>query len=161
MSTTLNNSIKYNFIIRTFIQVLYEFRTRKAFDLLRINDFDLSAPKVTSKTKTVTIITCSAARNVIITAYLIIIRSVAVENDSSINRMSSLKVIIFVKSSTFAEEIIFFIKKITSRQSITFTKTTVVTRIAVMNKYRSFHIDVKDVIVFASLKMKEIYNIRY
>ena len=30
-----------------------------------------------------------------------------------------------------------------------------------MNEYRSSHIDIKDVIVFASLKMKEVYNFKY
>ena len=30
-----------------------------------------------------------------------------------------------------------------------------------MNEYRPSHIDVKNVIVFASLKMKETYNIRH
>ena len=34
----LNNSIKYSFINRTPTQVLYNFRIRKALDLLRIGD---------------------------------------------------------------------------------------------------------------------------
>ena len=157
MSTTLNNFIKYSFTIRTSIQILYECRTRKAFDLLRINDSDSTI----SKTKIITIITCHVAKNVTIITYSVIIKSIVVENDSLVSRMSLFKVVIFVKSTTSVEEVIFFIKKITSRQSVTLSKITIVTSIAVMNEYRLSHIDIKNVIVFASLKMKKIYNIRY
>ena len=104
MLAALNNFIKYNFIIRTLIQILYEFRIRKALDLLRINNLDLFVSKVTSKTKIVTIITYSAVRNITITIYFVIIKSAVVENDSSVNRnkMSSLKVVILVvKKLTF------------------------------------------------------------
>ena len=30
-----------------------------------------------------------------------------------------------------------------------------------MNKYRLVYIDVKNIIIFAFLKMKEVYNLRY
>ena len=171
ISTTLNNSIKYSFTIETLIQILYEFRTRKAFDLLRIDDFD----SITSKT-----------RNVTITAYSVITKNATAENDSSINRMSSFKIIIFIKSSIF-------VRKLTSRQAVTFIKTTfsaketpshktiisvksstfaktsivretsfiVISHIVIMNEYRSSHIDIKNAIVFAFLKMKEVYDTRH
>ena len=38
ITVSLNNSIKYNSIILTPIQVLYDFRTREALDLLRLKD---------------------------------------------------------------------------------------------------------------------------
>ena len=110
MLTTLNNFIKYSFTIRTFIQILYDFRIRKAFDLLRIENTDVM------KTKTVTII-----------IYSIIIKNVIVETSPaiktpSINRrkISSLEMIISIKSSTSisVEKSIFFIKELISPQAI-------------------------------------------
>ena len=156
MSTTLNNFIKYNFTIRTFIQVLYEFRTRKTLDLLRIDDFD----SIISKT-----------RNVTITAYSVIIKSVIVENDFSASRISLFRIVIFIKSSIF-------VKKLTSRQAVTFMKTikspiSVKTstakeipfietfNIVIMNEYRSSYIDIKNAIAFISLKIKKAYNARH
>lgn len=63
MSASLNNSIKYNFIILTFTKILYDFRTREIFDLLRLEDFDVEV-----------LITrfSDQSENVIIAVYLII-----------------------------------------------------------------------------------------
>ena len=139
--------------------------------MLRINDFDL----IISKVKNVTIIT-----------YSVIIRNVIVENDSSVSRMPSPRIVIFIK-------LLISIKELTSRQAVIFMKITSFARetpshktvisvksstfaktsiaketsfietfhIATINEYRSFHIDIKDVIAFASLKMKKIYNARH
>ena len=155
MSTTLNNFIKYNFTIRTLIQILYEFRIRKTFNLLRIENLD----SIILKTKTV-----MKTRVIIIAVYSVIIKNAIVENDSTtffVKEISSLKVVIFVKSSTFAEKTIFFIKKLTFHQANTFIKVTIAFRVAVINEYSPFHIDVKNVIVFAFLKIKKIYNARH
>ena len=147
MSAALNNFIKYSFIIRTPIQILYGFRTREAFDLLRIKDFDLIISEITSKARTVTII-----------VYFVIIKSVIVGNGPSISRskMSSLRIVIFVKSSTA----IFYIK---GSISITFIETsfTATSRIVIINEYRLSHIDIKNAIAFASLKIKKVYNTRH
>ena len=153
MLTILNNFIKYNFTIRTSIQILYDFRIRETFDLLRIENIDVT------KTKTVTI-----------TIYPVIIRSAIVETslvikNPLINRrkMTSLKVIISIKSSIAT----FYVKDLTF---ITFIKTTffakktffiVISRIVIMNEYRSSHIDIKNAIVFVSLKMKKVYDTRH
>ena len=147
MSAALNNFIKYSFTIRTPIQILYGFRTRKAFDLLRIKDFDLIISEITSKARTVTII-----------AYFVIIKSAIVGNGPSISRskMSSLRIVIFVKSSIA----IFYIK---GSIFITFIETsfTATSHIVIINEYRLSHIDVKNAITFASLKIKKIYNTRH
>ena len=69
----------------------------------------------------------------------------------------------------------FFVKELIFRQAIIseatffaketpFIETSLDThsaRVAAMNEYQSSHIDAKDVIAFASLKMKEVYDIRY
>ena len=96
MSTILNNFTKYNFTIRILIQIIYDFRTREAFDLLRIKNLDL----IISKAKTVTI-----------TIYPILIKN-AIKNDAptSRRRIPSPKMIISTMSPT-------------SRQTITPTKT--------------------------------------
>ena len=130
MSTALNNFIKYNFTIRTLIQVLYEFRIRETLNLLRINNFDSFASETTSKIKIVTIITYSA-----------VIRSATVET-SPVKKTSSHKIIILVKSQTVAKK----------------TPSIETSHIVIINEYRSSHIDVKNAIIFASLKMKEAYN---
>ena len=85
--------------------------------------------------------------------YFIIIKSVIVENDSSVNRISSLKIVIFVKKKliTFVE-ITFFIKEISFIE---------ISRIVIVNEYRSSHINIKNVIVFVFLKMKKVYNARH
>ena len=153
MSATLNNFIKYSFTIRTLIQILYDFRTRKALDLLRIKNIDAT------KTRIVTI-----------TTYLVIIKSAtagtsSVIKNSSINRrkITSPRVIILIRSSTaifYAKGSIF----ITFIEITSFVKETpfiVISRIIIMNEYRSSHIDIKNVIVFAFLKMKKIYDTRY
>ena len=166
MSSTLNNFIKYSFTIRISIQILYEFRTRKTLDLLRINDFDLFI----SKTKIVAITDYSVTRNVTITMYLIVIRNATAETSPAketplINqrKISSPRVIISIRLSTF------FIKKLISRQTITF-KTTfsaketpfiAIPRIVIINEYRPSHIDTKNAIVFISLKMKKVYDTRH
>ena len=36
----MNNLTKYNFILLTLIEILYNFRTRKVFNLLRLKDFN-------------------------------------------------------------------------------------------------------------------------
>ena len=69
MLTILNNFTKYNFIIRTFISIIYDFRIREIFDLLRIKNLDFF-----TKTKTVIII-----------IYFVIIKNIIVKNDSSID----------------------------------------------------------------------------
>ena len=143
----MNNFIKYNFIIRTPTQILYEFRTRKTFNLLRIDNLDSFIPKTTPE-----------AKNVTITIYPTIIKSaiaendifIETENDFSINRISSLKVIIFVRKKliTFSKKT-FFIKE---------TPFIATSRIIIINEYRSSYIDIKDAIAFASLKIKKIYD---
>ena len=82
MLATLNNFIKYSFTIRTLIQVLYDFRIRKALNLLRIKNLN----SIILKTKAVIII-----------VYFVVIKSVIVENDLSTNRsrISSFKIVIF------------------------------------------------------------------
>ena len=94
----MNNSIKYNFIIRIFIQIMYDFRTREAFDLLRIENFDLIISEVRVATKVRVVM---KTRTVTLIIYPIIIKNV-IRNDVSISRrrISSLKVIIFVMSLT-------------------------------------------------------------
>ena len=216
----MNNFIKYNFIIRTFIQVLYEFRIRKVFNLLRIKNLDSIVSKIKAITK---------AKIVIVIIYFIIIKSVTVENDSIIffvrelisrqvvtftkiilfvkslrvvifikssifvkktiffiRETLSLKIVIFVKSSIFVEEITFFIKETLSFKVVIFIKSSIfveetmffvkknssnetfreydtrfISRVVVINEYRPFYIDVKNVIVFAFFKTKEVYNARH
>ena len=46
ISITLNNLIKYNFISLTLIEILYNFRIREVFNLLRIKDFNVIITKV-------------------------------------------------------------------------------------------------------------------
>ena len=151
----MNNFIKYNFTIRAPTQILYNFRTRKTLDLLRIENTDVT------KTKTVTI-----------AAYSAIIRNATAGNDSSTNRISSPKVVISVRSPTatfFVRELITK-KTFSAKKLITFTKETSsiretsfieTSRIVIMNEYRPSHINVKNVIAFAFLKMKKIYDARY
>ena len=113
MSAILNNSTKYSSTIRTFIQILYGFRTRKAFDLLRIEDIDVTKIRI-----------------VTITTYFIIIKNTAIETSliiktPSFNRrkISSLKIIILIRSSIAS----FYIKKltfITFIEAISFVKKT-------------------------------------
>ena len=118
----------------------------------------------------------SKTRIVIITIYFVIIKSAIAENDFSVNRISSFKVVVSVKSSTFitlstfAEGATFSIRKLIIRQFIIFTKATFFVketsfnktfRIATMNEYRSSHINIKNVIVFVFLKMKKAYNARH
>ena len=114
--------------------------------MLRINDLDSFISK---------------ARNVTIIVYFVIIKSVVVENDIFIeieidlliNRISSLRVVIFVKKELItSSKKTFFIKE---------TSFIEIFRIVIMNEYRSFYINIINVIVFAFFKMKEIYNIQY
>ena len=112
MLTTLNNFTKYNFTIRTPIQIIYDFRIRETLNLLRIENLDLIVTKV---------------RIVIIIIYLIIIKK-AIKNDFLIRRkLSSFKVIILAMSSISRQIITFikatfFIKEPTLYQIITFIK---------------------------------------
>ena len=125
--------------------------------MLRINDLD----SFTSKIKIITITTYPAAKNVIITIYFIIIRSAAAENDSLINRTPSFKIVIPVKKKliTFTKKT-FFVREIFSIE--TFREHDIrLIYVVVINEYRPSHIDVKNVIVFASLKIKKIYNARH
>ena len=92
-----------------------------------------------------------------------------VENDSSINRnkILSFKVVIFVKELTFHQ------RKISSFKIIILVKSSILiffakktsfnetSYIIIINEYRPSHIDVKNVIAFAFLKMKKTYNARY
>ena len=64
---------------------------------------------------------------------------------SFVKEISSRRVIIFVRSSAFVRE-------------TSFIETS---RIVIMDEYRPSHIDVKNVIVFAFLKIKKVYNARY
>ena len=113
-----------------------------------------------------------------ITVYSIIIRSAIVENDFAINRnrMSSFKVVIFVvRKLTFYQtitfmKVTFFARETSSRKIIILVRSSIfiketsfieISRIVIMNEYRSSHINIKDVIVFAFLKMKKAYNARY
>ena len=153
MLTTLNNFIKYSSIIRTSIQILYNFRIHEALDLLRIENIDII------KTKTV-----------MITVYPVIIRSATVETSSVIKnpsiirrRITSLKVIISIKSSivTFYAKDLISITSIETTFSAKETSFIETSRIAIMNEYRPSHIDIKNVIAFTSLKMKKIYDIRH
>ena len=75
------------------------------------------------------------------------------ENDSSINRISFPKVIIPVR-----RELI-----ISSKETFFARKTPFIAtpRIAIINEYRSFYIDIKNAIVFASLKIKKFYDTRH
>ena len=153
MSAALNNFIKYNFIIRTLIQILYNFHIRETLNLLRIENTDAIKIKI-----------------VTITIYPAIIKSVVVETsfvikNSSINRrrIMSFKVIIsirspiatsYVKGSTF----------ITFMKTISFAKKTsfiVTPHIVIINEYRSSYIDVKNAIAFAFFKIKKIYDTRH
>ena len=167
MSTTLNNFIKYSFTIRTLIQILYDFRTRKTLNLLRIKNLD----SIISKTRIIT-----KAKTVIIIMFFIIIKNAtAVKETSLINRrkISFLKVVILVKSSIFVKKTTFFIKEtpsfkiiilIRSSTFIFFVKETSFNKtscIVFINEYRSSYIDIKNVIVFAFLKMKKVNNARH
>ena len=88
-----------------------------------------------------------------IITYPIITKSVIVENDFSIIRISSLRVVISVKKKLITSaEVTFFIRK---------TSFIEVSRIVIMNEYRPSHINIKNVIVFAFLKMKKVYNARH
>ena len=121
--------------------------------MLRIENIDIT------KTKIVTII-----------VYFIIIKSVTVETSPAIEnpliirrKITSSRVIISIKSSIAT----FYVKGstfITFIETTSFVKETFFIetfRIVIMNEYRPSHIDVKNVIVFVFLKMKEAYNIRY
>ena len=70
--------------------------------------------------------------------------------------MSSFKIVILVKSSIAT----FYIKGSTFITSIE-TSFIAISRIVIINEYRSSYIDVKDAITFASLKMKKIYDTRH
>ena len=93
--------------------------------------------------------------------YPVIIKSAAVENDiftetgndSSINRISSFKIIILVK-----RELITSSKETFSVKKISFIE---ISRIVIINEYRPSHINIKNAIAFAFLKMKKVYNIRH
>ena len=85
--------------------------------------------------------------------YFIVIKSAIAENDILINRIPLFKVVISVKRKLIISSKETFFAKETS-----FIETF---RIAIMNEYRSFHIDIKNVIVFVSLKMKKTYDARH
>ena len=93
-----------------------------------------------------------------ITIYFIIIKSAIVENDPSINRnkILSFRIVISVKSSI----VTFYIRDSTSITSIK-TSFITISRIVIINEYRSSHIDVKNAITFAFLKMKKVYDMRH
>ena len=126
--------------------------------MLRIENIDLIISKITSK-----------ARTAIVTTYFIITKNVIVENDSLINRIPSPRIIISVRSPIAT----FYVKKstfITFTEATSFVKKTFFiktshdtrsARVIVMNECRSFYINVKNVIVFASFKMKKTYNARH
>ena len=125
--------------------------------MLRIKNIKL----VISKTRIVIITVYSTAKTVTITIYFVIIKNAIVGNDFLINRISLFKVVIFVRSSiaTFSiRELITFTKETFSVREISFIETS---RIAIINEYRPSHMNVKDVIVFISLKIKEVYNARH
>ena len=52
-----------------------------------------------------------------------------------------------------------FIKTI--KKSREYNTRFIASRVVVINEYRSFYIDVKDVIAFTFLKIKKIYNSRH
>ena len=122
--------------------------------MLRIKNLEL----IISKTKIVTI-----------TVYSVIIKSVIVENDSRtffIRELTFRQVITFTKTTPFIKKpssfkIIIFVKSSTFIFSARETSFIEISRIAIMNEYRSSHINIKNVIAFASLKMKKVYNARY
>ena len=71
-------------------------------------------------------------------------------------RISSFKVVISINLS------IFFVKKSSFNETSRENDTLLIAiYIVVINKYKSFHINIKNVIVFTSLKMKKIYDTRY
>ena len=72
-----------------------------------------------------------------------------------VKEILSLKIIIFVKSSIVVKETSF---NETFREN---DKRFIISRIVVINEYRPFYIDIKNVIVFAYLKIKKAYNARY
>ena len=93
--------------------------------------------------------------------YPAITKSATAGNDSSANRTPSPKVIIPARRKLITSmKETFFVRETSSIETSREHDIRLI-RVVAMNEYRSSHIDIKDVIVFASLKMKEIYNARH
>ena len=106
MSASLNNFIKYSSTTLISTQIIYEFKTRKALDLLRV---DVSVVATNNANDVF------AANSAVATIYLVI-------NNAENNNVSA---------------------------------------VSSLASYQSHHIDAKNVIVFAALRMKKLYNRRY
>lgn len=165
MSAALNNSIKYSSTVRAPTQVLYGFRTREALDLLRIEDPDAVASRpVENRT------TSLPAGMMATTAYPAVIRNAA-RNNADVRRIPSSRVVISIRQEISFDDAVRTqaeipllsapIPEIPDREERTSRQEAQERTAAVMDEYRPSHIDAKDAIAFASLKMKEYYGDRH
>lgn len=173
MSAALNNSVKYSSTAQAPTQVLYGFKTREALDLLRIEDPDSTTqanphvgvpPQEASRpSRAASLPTGMTATEA---AYPAVTRS-AVQH-----RAPSPRVVIPVMTHTSRRETTSAMERTSRREATEATSamernspraatSTGESRVASMDEYRPSHIDAKDAIAFASLKMKEAYDSRH
>ena len=156
MSAALNNSIKYSSTAQAPTQVLYGFRTREALDLLRIEDPDSMPP-------------ASAREDLVLPAS-------ATNRAASAPAPATTAAFPITRNATRAIEappaatetpLVPLREAPVSNPPSAATSppeheaTSTPLRAAARNEYRPSHIDAKDAIAFASLRMKEYYDARH
>ncbi len=166
MSAALNNSTKYSSTIRAPTQVLYGFRTREALDLLRIEDPDSATPAAPQDEN-------PTEARLSLPAYPAVTRSAA-GNDvrrplEAARRMPSPRVVIPMapiprevsQEPRAPREVTQAAPQVPEVQATNERRAASGNPKATMDEYRPSHIDAKDAIAFASLKMKEVYDSRH
>ena len=139
ISAALNNSIKYSSTSQSPTQVLYDFRTREALDLLRIDDLDAE-----TETSSATSVTQRTAHS---------------DNASLMLNPPSIDLQLMLNPPRTKEK-----ARPASLTSLRPNRAETVDEsfnshvTADISAYRPAHIDIKDAIAFAALKMKDIYN---
>lgn len=144
MSAALNNSTKYSSTSLAPTQVLYGFRTREALDLLRLEDPDDNTPTEAPPPTTVAAhpVTRSAARR------------------EGLREPSSVPATQQGPCYSPVPLPMPSVNPVPSTNPVPLPMPSAI-RPASMSEYRPCHIDAKDAIAFASLRMKEHYDKRH
>ena len=151
MSASLNNSTKYSSTAQSPTQVLYGFRTREALDLLRFDDNnDASCERLQDPADTPPADAPNPQSNT---------PPIDMQNQASADTPNT--------SSSDPINPAFPVvarRRLQDPGSLPQQHPVLANpgaRLAKMSEYRPGHIDAKDAIAFASLKMKEIYDSRH